>query len=159
MQLTQYTDYTLRVLVYLSLQPERLVTITEIADFYHVSRNHLVKIVHGLAQLGYIETIRGKHGGMRLAHPADKISIGAVVRQTEPNFDIAECFNQSTNHCAITPACGLKSILNQARNQFLDILDKYTIADAIKHRSALAFIVEGGVGALAVARSRKSSVA
>jgi Rrf2 family transcriptional regulator, nitric oxide-sensitive transcriptional repressor len=142
MQLTQYTDYSLRVLIYLSLQPARVSTISEIADFYGISRNHLVKVVHRLGMLGYIETIRGKHGGMRLARPAAEISVGEVARHTEPNFDIAECFDREANQCSITPVCRLKKILLQARTAFLETLDSYTIADAISdRRGALSMLV------------------
>jgi len=139
MQLTQYTDFSLRVLIYLSLkQPEELGTISEIAGFYGISRNHLVKVVHNLANHGLIQTIRGKHGGMRLARPATEIAIGEVVRLTEPNFDIAECFNKATNHCTITPVCALKSILGEARSRFLQELDRHTIADAVSKKSVLS---------------------
>lgn len=139
MQLTQYTDYSLRVLIYLSLKkPEELATISDISGFYGISRNHLVKVVHNLANHGFIQTIRGKHGGMRLARPPANISIGEVVRQTEPNFDIAECFNKATNSCAITPVCALKSILGEARAGFFQVLDRYTIADAVTQTNTLS---------------------
>ncbi|HUW27034.1 MAG TPA: Rrf2 family transcriptional regulator [Sulfuriferula sp.] len=139
MQLTQYTDYSLRVLIYLSLKkPEELGTVSDIAKFYGISRNHLVKVVHNLASHGLIQTIRGKHGGMRLARPATEIAIGEVVRLTEPHFDIAECFNKTTNSCAITPVCELKSILGEARSRFLQELDQHTIADAVTKKSALS---------------------
>lgn len=139
MQLTQYTDYSLRVLIYLSLiAPEELGTISDIAGFYGISRNHLVKVVHNLANKGFIHTIRGKHGGMRLARPASKIAIGEVVRLTESNFDIAECFNKTTNNCVITPVCALKSILGEARSLFLQELDRHTIADAVTKKTTLS---------------------
>lgn len=139
MQLTQYTDFSLRVLIYLSLKkPEELGTVSDIAKFYGISRNHLVKVVHNLASHGLIQTIRGKHGGMRLARPATEITIGEVVRLTEPNFDIAECFNKTTNSCVITPVCELKSILGEARSRFLQELDQHTIADAVTKKSALS---------------------
>lgn len=132
MQLTQYTDYSLRVLIYLSQKAEgELATITEIADFYGISRNHLVKVVHSLSQNGFIQTTRGKYGGMRLARPADKIGIGEVVRKTEPNLDIAECFNSKNKSCVISPVCALKSILDGARTSFMHTLDRYTIANAL----------------------------
>jgi len=85
-----------------------------------------------------IQTIRGKHGGMRLARPAAEIAIGEVVRLTEPNFDIAECFNKTTNDCTITPVCALKSMLGEARSRFLEELDRHTIADAVTRKSALS---------------------
>jgi Rrf2 family nitric oxide-sensitive transcriptional repressor len=139
MQLTQYTDYSLRVLIYLSQkQPADLATITEIADFYGISRNHLVKIVHNLATYGFILTTRGKNGGMCLARPADQIGIGEVVRKTEPNLYIAECFNKENNRCVISPVCNFKSILAEARTNFMQTLDRYTIANALNMQNGLA---------------------
>jgi Rrf2 family transcriptional regulator, nitric oxide-sensitive transcriptional repressor len=138
MQLTQYTDYSLRVLIYLSQKPaQELATITEISGFYGISRNHLVKVVHSLALNGFIQTTRGKNGGLCLARPAAQIGIGEVVRCTEPNFDMAECFNQQSNSCVITPACSLKNILNDARNNFLATLDQYTLADTLHKPGSL----------------------
>ncbi|NOT17664.1 MAG: Rrf2 family transcriptional regulator [Sulfuriferula sp.] len=131
MQLTQYTDYSLRVLVYLGMKNDGRATITELADYYQISRNHLVKVVHNLAQQQLILTQRGKNGGMSLARPANQIKVGDVVRLTEPNFHIAECFNNVSNKCVLTPNCRLKSILYQANVAFLTILDNYTIADSI----------------------------
>lgn len=139
MQLTQYTDYSLRVLIYLGQKKgEELATITEIADFYGISRNHLVKVVHNLAIYGFIKTLRGKHGGMRLARSANEIGIGDVVRQTEPNFNIAECFNKTNSNCVISSICDLKNILDEARGNFLKTLDRYTIADALASEHGLA---------------------
>lgn len=138
MQLTQYTDYSLRVLIYLSQKKQgELATITEIAGFYGISRNHLVKVVHNLATYGFIQTMRGKNGGMCLARPADEIGIGEVVRQTEPNFDIAECFNKENNSCVIAPVCALKAILGDARTSFIQTLDRYTIANALHPQHGL----------------------
>jgi Rrf2 family nitric oxide-sensitive transcriptional repressor len=131
MQLTRYTDYSLRVLVYLSLKTDSTVTITEIADYYGISRNHLVKVVHNLANLGYIQTTRGKGGGLRLGHPAEEIKIGTVVRDMEPNFDIVECFSRNNMPCIIEPLCALKHQLKQASDSFLAVLDEYSLADAV----------------------------
>jgi Rrf2 family transcriptional regulator, nitric oxide-sensitive transcriptional repressor len=132
MKLTLYTDYSLRVLLYLAYTDGQTVTITELADFYRVSRNHLVKVVHELGKNGYILTSRGKRGGVRLAHPPSEIKIGEVVRKTEPDFDLLECFNPSTDQCVITRVCNLKSILFEAQANFIGVLDKYTLADAAK---------------------------
>ena len=137
MQLTQYTDYSLRVLVYLSMKKEGKSTITELADFYAISRNHLVKVVHHLAQQGLIVTMRGKNGGITLARKPEQIGIGEVVRLTEPNFHLAECFNGVNNKCVLTHACNLKSILYEAKKAFLATLDRYTIADIIHHPELL----------------------
>lgn len=132
MRLTLYTDYSLRVLLYLSSNPNRLVTITELADFYDISRNHLVKVVHELGLSGYIQTVRGKHGGIRLAKPADQIGIGEIVRKTEPDLNLLECFDPSVDKCRITQTCKLKGVLFQARRDFMQELDRHTLADLSK---------------------------
>ncbi len=131
MQLTLYTDYSLRVLIYLSMRHGEIVTINEVTDFYKISRNHLVKVVHNLANKNFIVTLRGKHGGMQLARDPDSITIAEVVRQTEPNFHLVECFDYANNKCVITPVCALKGVLDQARKNFIDLLDQYTLAQAI----------------------------
>lgn len=141
MQLTLYTDYSLRVLVYLSLKHGKTVTITELADFYKISRNHLVKVVHNLASKNFITTIRGKNGGMQLTRNPESITIGNVVRVTEPNFHMVECFDRPSNHCAITPVCALKSVLHQATQQFLEMLDRYTLADAVSNKALVSNLV------------------
>lgn len=130
MQLTLYSDYSLRVLIYLSRTPNELTTITQIAEFYNISRNHLVKVVHKLAQLGFILSTRGKNGGIKLAYPANEIFIGDVVRKTEPSFCLVECFNEKTNRCAITGICRLKGILSEGLQAFLNVLDQYTLEEA-----------------------------
>jgi len=135
MRLTQYTDYSLRVLIYLASKNEVNVTISELADFYQVSRNHLVKVVHNLGLNGYILTIRGKNGGLKLARPALEIIIGDVVRSMEPDFDLLECFNPAEDKCVISRSCALKWVLFNARDIFLQELDKYTLADASKPAS------------------------
>jgi Rrf2 family nitric oxide-sensitive transcriptional repressor len=132
MQLTLHTDYALRVLIYLTQRREDLATISEVADFYKISRNHLVKVVHHLANAGFILTTRGKHGGMRLAKSPELISIGEVVRHMEPNFNVVECFDADNPACIVTSVCALKSTLYQAMNEFLAVLDRFTLADAIQ---------------------------
>lgn len=131
MQLTRFTDYALRVLIYLGANSERLVTIKEIAEKHGLSENHLMKIVHKLATRGYIETVRGKGGGMRLARRAEMINLGEVVRDTEENMDIAECFEASTQSCVLLPSCALKSVLVEAKKSFLATLDAYSLSDLI----------------------------
>ena len=131
MQLTTHTDYSLRVLLYLAQKGGKQATISEIADFYHISRNHLVKVVHHLAHTGFLNTVRGKHGGITLARAANSISVGDVVRQMEPHFDITECFTVDNQSCVIAPVCTLKTMLAQANNAFLSLLDGYTVADAV----------------------------
>jgi Rrf2 family nitric oxide-sensitive transcriptional repressor len=132
MRLTLYTDYSLRVLLYLANREDEIVTISELADFYKISRNHLVKVVHNLGLNGYILTARGRNGGLKLARPAKEILIGAVVRSTEPDFDLLECFNPATDHCVITRSCSLKSVIFNAQASFLGVLDKSTLADIAK---------------------------
>ncbi|HKI61069.1 MAG TPA: Rrf2 family transcriptional regulator [Mariprofundaceae bacterium] len=136
MQLTLYTDYSLRVLMYLASHNDRRVTITEMADAYQISRNHLVKVVHQLSQNGWITTIRGKSGGMHLAFPPEQINIGTVVRQTEPHMNLLECFDKENNQCSISPVCHLKRILYQARRAFNEVLDQHSLADALGAHSA-----------------------
>ena len=133
MRLTQWTDYSLRVLMYCAAceQRELPVTITEIADSHSISRSHLTKVVHQLGAHGLLDTTRGRGGGMRLCKPAAEINIGAVVRQTETDFAMVECFDASTNQCALSPQCLLKGVLQQATNSFLAVLDGVTLADLI----------------------------
>lgn len=136
MQLTQYTDYSLRVLIYLGIHQDRRSTISEISEAYDISRNHLVKVVHQLSSNGWITTIRGKSGGMHLAFPPHQINIGTIIRQTEPHMNLLECFDKPNDKCVISPACNLKRVLYQARKAFMDVLDQHTLADAIGSRSA-----------------------
>jgi len=138
MQLTLYTDYSLRVLLYLGKHPGERATITQISDHYGISRNHLVKVVHNLSQIELIHTIRGKSGGMLLAHDPKDINIADVVQHIEPNMDILECFNDASNTCPITEACGLKGVLFQAKKSFMDVLRSYTLADLLPTTSALS---------------------
>lgn len=141
MQLTLYTDYSLRVLVYLGLKGDDLATITEIAEHFNISRNHLVKVVHNLANHNFIQTVRGKGGGMRLARRPDLVNIGDVVRHTEPNFNIVECFDRDNQGCVITPICKLKGALHRASRSFMNVLDEYTLADVLQNRDDLSRII------------------
>lgn len=131
MQLTRHTDYALRVLMYLALEPERLATISDIANAYDISRNHLVKVVHELAGHGFVKTFRGKGGGMQLARDADDICIGEVVRRMEGNLEIVNCTAPS---CTILPGCLLQGVLYEARDAFLATLDGYTLEDLLRRR-------------------------
>lgn len=130
MRLTLYTDYSLRVLLYLATKPEQTATITEIAEHYDISRNHLVKVVHSLGIHGFIATTRGKNGGIKLARSAEAILLSDVVRKTEPDMDLLECFNPATDNCVISPTCRLKSMLYEGRAAFMAVLEKNTLADA-----------------------------
>lgn len=130
MQLTRYTDYSLRVLLYLGIQEEgHRVTVSDIAERFDIARNHLVKVVHRLGQLGYIETIRGKGGGIVLGHDPGDIRLGAVVRDMEAKLEIIDCNNPP---CPLACNCKLKGVLNQAARAFLDVLDLYTLADMLE---------------------------
>lgn len=133
MHITRYTDYSLRVLIYLAVQDERLATIQEIADSYDISKNHLMKVVHQLTLKGYIESLRGKNGGLRLNRRPEDINVGVLVRETEQDLALVECFSAG-NQCCITPVCGLKNVLAEALQAFLATLDKYTLADLAPHR-------------------------
>jgi Rrf2 family nitric oxide-sensitive transcriptional repressor len=130
MRLTTMTDYAMRLLMYVGQHPDRLCTISEIANAYQISEPHLMKITHRLAQKGWIETIRGKHGGMRLGKPPENICLGAVVRDTENDLALVECF--TTGHsCTLGGQCGLTAIIDGALQQFLQHLDRYTLADIL----------------------------
>lgn len=129
MRLTLYTDYSLRVLLYLAKNEDRMVTITELADFYKISRNHLVKVVHNLGIKDYLLTTRGRKGGIKLARPAKDILIGTVVKSTEPDFDLLECFNPATDKCIVSSTCSLKHVIFEAKSKFLAVLDQHTLAD------------------------------
>ncbi|WP_088042920.1 Rrf2 family transcriptional regulator [Bacillus sp. EAC] len=137
MRLTNYSDYSLRVLIFLSSgSQEKLVNIKDIAEAYDISKNHLMKIIYNLGKLGYIETIRGRNGGIRLAKQPSDINIGEIIRQTEEDFNIVECFEHG-NTCVITPVCSLKHIFNKALEQFLHVLDQYTLEDIVKNNTML----------------------
>lgn len=143
MRLTQYTDYALRTLMYLANLPDNhLSNIQEITDAYHISNNHLVKVVHQLGKLGYVETLRGRSGGIRLALAPQEINIGRLVRQTEEDFYLVECFNADKNHCFITPECRLRSIFAEAMQAFLAVLDSYTLADIARNSLLTQYIIQ-----------------
>jgi Rrf2 family transcriptional regulator, nitric oxide-sensitive transcriptional repressor len=134
MQLTTYTDYALRVLIYLAMRQTQLATITELADFFSISRNHLVKVVHKLGVKGFIKTVRGKGGGICLARAPQDINIGVVVREFEGNFFMVECFNpQKQGHCAIQPTCGLTAVLHNALKQYMTVLNETSLSDVVPH--------------------------
>ncbi|MEK4969681.1 Rrf2 family transcriptional regulator [Cytobacillus sp. FSL R7-0696] len=139
MRLTNYTDYSLRVLIYLAtIEKDQLTNIKEIADTYQISKNHLMKVIYQLGKNQYVETIRGRNGGIRLAMSPKDINIGEVVRKTEEDFHLVECFDTNNNHCVISPVCGLRHVLNKALKAYLEVLDQYTLADLTKNQSALA---------------------
>jgi Rrf2 family transcriptional regulator, nitric oxide-sensitive transcriptional repressor len=137
-RLTVYTDYALRVLMFLALKEDRLATIAEIAESYDISRNHLMKVAHQLGVAGYVETVRGRGGGLRLAKPIEAIGLGEVVRYTEPDMAIVSCFEPIDAPCAIRPACVLRRALKKAREAFVEVLDGYTLEDLVQPRARLA---------------------
>ncbi|MBL6933930.1 MAG: Rrf2 family transcriptional regulator [Alphaproteobacteria bacterium] len=134
MHLTRFTEYSLRVLIYLAPDPKRLATIGEIATAYGISRQHLVKIVHNLAQHGYVHTVRGKGGGIRLAKPLEAVNVGELVRKTEANLNVVDC---EGTFCPIRQGCQLLTIFEEARDSFLGVLDRYTLAFLASNRSQL----------------------
>jgi Rrf2 family nitric oxide-sensitive transcriptional repressor len=129
MRLKSYTDYALRVLMHLAAKPDRLASISEIARTYRISHNHLTKVVHDLRKQGFLDAVRGRSGGVRLARPAIAISVGDVVRHTEGTFDLVDC-----GSCVIAPACALTAALHEARGAFMAVLDGYSLADLVEDR-------------------------
>lgn len=130
MRITRYTDYSLRVLLFVALKDKHISTIGEIADAYDISKNHLRKVVHELSSKGYLRASRGKNGGMYLNGAPEDINIGALVRDLEQDLEIVECFGEE-NGCILTPACELKKAFAQALNAFFACLDGYTLADLL----------------------------
>ena len=139
MKLTAFTDYSLRVLIYLAAQPERRATIAEIAASFAVSEHHLTKVVHFLGKHGWLANVRGKGGGLSLAKAPDAINIGEVVCQTEGGA-IVECFGEGGGECRITGLCRLRGVLGEAVAAFHAVLRRYTLADLVSNREALAAI-------------------
>ena len=141
MKLTVFTDYSLRVLIYLACQPERRATIRQVADAYGVSEHHLVKVVHFLGKQGWLKNVRGKGGGLALALPPEQVGLGQVVRQTEGQAAVAECFGDSRGNCCIAPACRLRGVLRDAVDAFHAVLDAYSLADLVANREELATVL------------------
>ena len=135
MHLTLHTDYALRVLMLLALKPDAVHTVPGVARRYGISRNHLMKVALTLVQAGFVESIRGRNGGLKLAKMPDKIKLGDVVRSTEDSFALVECFDGKSNRCIVTPVCGLRTPLEEALSAFLAVLDRYTLADAVQPSS------------------------
>ncbi len=154
MRLTRYTDYALRLLMFLGTHPDELCTIQQIAGVYGISKNHLMKIAYQLGQAGYVETLRGRGGGLRLAKPPSHIRVGDVIRVTEEDLDLVECFNKDRNSCVITKACRLQGVLSEALDAYLAVLDGYSLEDLISDDTALMKIFAGLPGAQASAPLR-----
>lgn len=138
MRLTTFTDYCLRVLMHVAVREGGSVTIDEIAESYGISRNHLMKVVSRLGQLGYLATARGRGGGVRLAMQPSEINLGRLVRQTEEDMALVECFQSEGTGCVVAPCCRLKGVLREALAGFLAVLDGYTLADLVGPRRQLA---------------------
>ncbi len=145
MRLTVYTDYSLRVLMYVALHPDHRPTIGQIASSYGISKNHVMKVVHQLGVAGYIETVRGQSGGMRLRRPANEVNLGEVVRRTEPDLALVPCFEPTNSACVITPACRLRHALHEARAAFLAVLDGYSLADLVDNGEVLRELFARGL--------------
>lgn len=148
MRLTLFTDYSIRVLLYLGARPDRLCSIAEVARGYGVSQNHMMKVVNELVRSGYVESVRGRFGGIRLARAPEEINIGTVIRHTEDGFDLLDC-----GTCVIAPACGLTGVLKEAVGAFLNILDAYSLADLLKRRMDIAQLLGPVAPASAVAKA------
>ncbi|MEO6609393.1 MAG: Rrf2 family transcriptional regulator [Aestuariivirga sp.] len=140
MRLTSYSDYALRMLIYTAVHPDKLVTISEISKSYSISKNHLMKIANQLAMAGVLKSVRGRNGGLRLARPPEQISIGAIVRLTESESPLVECFDPETNTCIITRACGLKYLFAEALQAFYSRLDEATLADLVQRPKSLLML-------------------
>ncbi|MFD1029938.1 RrF2 family transcriptional regulator [Metaplanococcus flavidus] len=142
MRLTMYTDFSLRILIYLgSKEPGTLSTVQEISSAYNVSKNHLMKVTFELGKAGFIRTVRGRNGGIQLADKPENINVGTVVRKMEDDFHLVECFDPEHNRCPITPVCGLRGVLGQALHAYLAVLDGYTLEDLLANRQGLREIL------------------
>jgi Rrf2 family transcriptional regulator, nitric oxide-sensitive transcriptional repressor len=142
MRLADYTDYTLRVLMYCATHPGRRITIAELAEQHQVSKNHLMKIVNDLARQGVLETTRGRGGGLRLLRPPDEIRIGDIVRSCETDFRLVECFDPGDVHCRLSGGCRLQGVFNRALRAFFSELDQATLADITALRTAGPAVVK-----------------
>lgn len=145
MQLTQFSDYAMRAVLYLGCRPEKLVSVDEISRAYGISRHHLVRVVQSLTELGVVTAQRGRGGGMRLAKAPSEINVGWLIRQTEPHFHLVECFDAESNTCPIAPACGLKGALERAQQAFLAVLDEYTLDQFVKRRDSLLPLLDASL--------------
>jgi Rrf2 family nitric oxide-sensitive transcriptional repressor len=142
MRLTTFSDYTLRVLMYLALNRDELVTIPEIAAAYDISESHLTKVVHQLVRAGVVESVRGKGGGIRLALAPEEIRIGRIVKASEGHAPIVECLGEERSACCIAPVCKLTGILVDAFDALYSSLDQYTLADLVPNRRPLGHLLK-----------------
>lgn len=137
MQITRFTDYSLRALMYLNTHSTRLCTVKEVAEYHSISQNHLVKVVHNLSRLGYVKSIKGKNGGIKITENTDKARLGDLIVQFEPTMNTAECFDPESNTCNLTVSCQLKHYLQEAMMNFINTMNQYTLADTTKNRIPL----------------------
>jgi Rrf2 family nitric oxide-sensitive transcriptional repressor len=137
MRISQFTDYAFRLLIAVACRHPELTTIGQVSKAYGISHNHLGKIARELGRAGYLETVRGRHGGLRLARPAAEISIGAIARLAERGSPLVECFDEKTNRCVITPACDLKFMLAKAESAFFGALDSHSLGEVVAHHQRL----------------------
>lgn len=142
MKLTRHSDYSLRILIYLGTHPGRAVPLSEICRSFDISQNHIAKVANKLLQLQLVTAKRGKTGGYLLSKPPEEIGIGEVIKETEPDMDLLECFNPAINTCKIAGACRLQFILNEAQAAFLAVLDHYTVKDLLENTSELRDILQ-----------------
>jgi len=137
MELSRFTDYSLRVLIYAAVRKPEKITLAELTRAYSISRHHLVKIVHHLGKLGYLENKRGRNGGIYLGRNPEQVSVGDVVRRTETHMNLVECFSPKSNACRLFPSCRLMGALIEARDAFFSVLDSYTLADVASNKRSI----------------------
>lgn len=143
MQLTTFSDYSLRVLLYLGAHQEELSKVSDIAASYGISQHHLVKVAHQLAKVGWVDSVRGRKGGLRLAVAPGALTVADVLRETEPHFHIVSCFDRSSpGSCPIVPACQLKGVLAEAQAAFMEVLSRYTLADLLEQPERLRALLK-----------------
>lgn len=140
MQFKRFTDYSIRVLIFLAVKKEKTL-ISEISEAFDLSQNHMMKVVHNLSLLGYLNTVRGKNGGLYLAKKPEDILLGSLIEDLETDLALVECFNPETDQCTISPACRLKGILNKARLAFINELNRYTLKDITRNKTELQSLI------------------
>jgi len=141
MKVTMHTDYALRMLIFLAVHEDKPVKVSDVAEAYRLSRNHLLKVALTLGKLGYVKTARGRSGGISLGRPATEINLGAVLRAMETDFALVDCMKAGGPGCAIAPACRLKGVFAQALHAFLAVFDGYTLAEITKDRTVLTILL------------------
>jgi Rrf2 family nitric oxide-sensitive transcriptional repressor len=144
MHLTRQADYTMRLLIHLALQPDEPATIQQIAERYGISRHHLMKVANRAVQAGYVQGVRGRSGGLKLAKKPKEISIGEVLRTME-DWRMVECFDPAVNQCPIAGGCGLQAILQEALAAYFSVLDRYSLADVVRRKALLVQLLGGRV--------------